>query len=214
MQLPGRDKRATEVLRESWPGAFRVQEPVDDLRREALLAADELVAGGRGRIDRLFAIIESEPPTLKWDPDVADLGAGELAFLLRFWLERRQEGGPPPSRMIDALDLKPALGCIMLMEPTADGEDFRYRVYGSRIVEYSKVEMTGKCVWDVPSPYVAAFFLTTYRAVSIRRQPLHAFHRSRLDQYYAQWERLILPFVDDEGTVNRLLVGNVPSVRR
>lgn len=205
---------AKEALRESWPGAFRVRQPVGDLRREAMRAADELAAGSRQRIDRLFDLIESDLPDLAWSPAEADLVSAELSFLRGYWMERRQGDLPPPARIIDALDLKPALGSLMLLEPAPDGGDFRYRVYGSRIVGYSKVEMTGKCVWDVPSPHVAAFFVATYRAVSLRREPLHAGHRTLLDRSHAYWERLILPFVDDEGTVTRLLVGNVPTIRR
>ena len=95
-----------------------------------------------------------------------------------------------------------------------DGADFRYRVYGSRIVEYSKIEMTGKRIWDLPSPWVATYFAVTYRAVCLRGEALYSLHRSRLDQTFARWERLILPFVDADGNVDRLLVGNIPSMRR
>lgn len=209
-----KDTRALEALRESWPGAFRVQGSAQDLRRDAMMAADRLAAGDRQVIDRLFGVMECDPPALQWSPEEADLDSEILVFLRRYWRERMRGDDLPLSREIDALDLVPALGYVMLMEPVKGGVDFRYRVYGSRIVDYSKVEMTGKCVWDVPSPWVATYFAATYRAVCIRREPLYTFHRSRLDQLFAQWERLILPFVDDNGTVDRLLVGNVPSLRR
>ena len=184
------------------------------MRREAEQLADELVDGNRNRLDRLFDAMDCSPPELVWSPPSADLSCAILAFLYQYWSERGRGADLPRSSQIDALDLGPALGYIMLLEPKDGGGDFLYRVYGSRIVDYSKAEMTGKRVWDVPSPRVAAYFVASYRAVCIRREPLFTFHRSRLAQFYAQWERLILPFVNDDGEVDRLLVGNVPSLQR
>lgn len=209
-----RENNAILALRESWPGAFLVKEPVRDMRQEADRVAAGLVQGDRGELDRLFDSMDSSAPELVWSPASGDLSCDILAFLRHYWAERRRGTELPLSREIDALDLVPALGYIMLMEPLEGGSDFLYRVYGSRIVDYSKTEMTGKRVWDVPSPLVAAYFAASYRAVCIRREPLYTFHRSRLAQFHAQWERLILPFVNEQGDVTRLLVGNVPSLQR
>lgn len=184
------------------------------MRAEAEQVADGLVAGDRNRLDRLFDAMDCSPPELVWSSPSEELSCDILAFLHRYWCERRRGDALPLSSQIDALDLGPALGYIMLLEPKDGGGDFLYRVYGSRIVDYSKAEMTGKRVWDVPSPLVAAYFVATYRAVCLRREPLFTFHRSRLAQFYAQWERLILPFVNEDGEVDRLLVGNVPSLQR
>lgn len=206
--------RAAKALGAFWSDISSGRKPSSDLRRDAELAADELAVGGRRLIDRFFETMESERPRLAWHPEAGRFGCDVLDFLHEFWLERRWRAGPPSSRTIDPLDLKPALGSMALLEPCAGGGDFRFRLYGARITLYSKIDMTGRCVWDIPSAYLAAFFFAIYRAVSIRRQPLRAFHRCRLDQCHAEWDRLILPFVDDEGAVSRLLVGTVPRVRR
>lgn len=208
------DPRALHVLRESWPGAFRVQKAPDELRRDAIVSADRLVTGDRQVFDQLFQAMDSEPPQLQWAPRDEDLVAEELVFLRRYWLDRMRGSDLPLSSGIDALDLVPALGFLMLMQPLEDAADFRYRVYGSSIVEYSKIEMTGKCIWDLPSPWVATYFAATYRAVCLRGEALYSCHRSRLDQTFAQWERLIVPFVNADGIVDRLLVGNIPSTNR
>ena len=212
--MPDTDHNAIQALQESWPGAFTGPAPPSDMRREAEGAAESLAQGDRQPLDRLFDAMTCEPPELIWSPEPADVSNQTLSFLRSYWLERCGEGGLPPSRDIDALELAPALGYVMLLEPIDGGSDFLYRVYGSRIVDYSRTEMTGKRVWDIPSPMVAAYFVATYGAACRRREPLFSFHRARLEQFYAHWERLILPFVDEDGVVDRLLVGNVPSLQR
>jgi len=208
------ESNAIAALRRSWPGAFRNERTPGGFREAAVAAAEELSAGRTGPIDRLFAEIGSDRPRLTWTPTEADLESPVLAFLHRYWQAHRAGGALPLSREIDAVKLVPALGYLMLMEPIDGGADFRYRVYGSHIVDYSKLEMTGKCVWDNPAPWVATYFAATYLAVYSRREPLFTFHRARLDHHFAQWERLILPFVNEDGAVDRLLVGNIPSLNR
>lgn len=208
------DNRALDALRQSWPGAFQVQRSSDDYRAAAIVAAAELASDGRGEIDRLFNAMQSDRPRLVWSPTEQDLPPGPLTFLRDYWLQRKRGDDLPLSAGIDAVDLVPAIGYLMLLEPIEDTSNFRYRVYGTRIVEYSRVEMTGRSVWDVPAPWVATYFVATYRAVCDRRQPLYAQHRARVDRYFAEWDRLILPFVDAAGEVDRLLVGNVPSLNR
>src|SRR5690606_31340466 len=115
-------------------------------------------------------------------------------FLNRFWHEHRAAPDLPPSAAIDPFELGPALGILMLLEPVDGGNDFLYRLYGTVIAEYSGIEMTGKRVWDVPAPLVAAYFLATYRAVFDQRRPLFAHHTTHHDIQIARWDRLILPF--------------------
>lgn len=187
--------------------------PSVELTRRVALVTGDLIAGRTGEIDRLFADIDSPPPTTSWDPPEAALGNELLGFLLRTWQAAAPTGALPSSRTIDAFGLRPALGYVMLLEPIDAGADFRYRIYGSKIAEHAGLEMTGKCIWDIPSPLVAAYFLATYRAVYLHRRPLLARHTTHHDIQIAEWTRIILPFAADDGSVDRLLVGNIPGVR-
>jgi len=187
--------------------------PSPELLREVERIVDELTGGPPGAIAALFAAIDSPPPTNRWDPREDELQDGPLRFLLRFWHDRAKAGGLPASRSIDALELGPALGYVMLLEPLDGGTDFAYRVYGTIIAEHAGIEMTGKRVWDLPAPLVAAFFVATYRAVCQERRPLFSHHTTHHTIQVAHWNRLILPFADADGTVDRLLVGNVPHLR-
>jgi hypothetical protein len=182
-----------------------------------LRLAEELtravIEGRSGPVDALFREIDSPAPVLRWAPDDAVLESPPLRFLNRFWRDRRGTSGLPPSATIDPLELGPALGYLMLLEPVDGGIDFLYRLYGSIIAEHAGIEMTGKRVWDVPAPLVAAYFVATYRAVLAERRPLFAHHATHHDIQIAQWDRLILPFAGADGRVDRLLVGNMPSLR-
>jgi len=187
--------------------------PSADLSRRVALVTDELLGGPSREIAGLFADIDSPPPITRWDPPEATLGNDVLVFLLQLWHAGAAVGGLPRSRSIDPFELRPALGYVMLLEPIDGGADFRYRVYGSKIAEHSGIEMTGKRVWDIPSPLVAAYFLATYRAVYLKGRPMLARHTTHYDIQIAEWTRIILPFAGPDGAVDRLLVGNVPGVR-
>lgn len=176
-------------------------------------ATEDLLDGRVDAVNRLFAQIDSPSPVVKWDPDEADLESASLRFLLRYWRERARPDALPLSSVIDALDLEPAFGYLMLLEPVEGGADFRYRLYGSTIAHYAGIEMTRKTVSDIPAPIVAAYFMATYRAVAIARRPMFAHHETRYDIQIARWDRLILPFVDAQDRVDRLLVGNIPTIR-
>lgn len=176
-------------------------------------AAAELVEGRFEAMYDLFEAISSPRPVLKWQPDDADLESEHLRFLHDYWRRRARADGLPLSSGIDALDLKPVLGYVMLLEPTETDDDFLYRVYGSIIAEKGGLELTGKRVSEVPSSMVAAYFLATYRAVVVRRCSLLARHTTHHTIQITQWDRLILPFANPSGRIDRLLVGNIPGAR-
>lgn len=49
----------------------------------------------------------------------------------------------PLASEIDALEMRPALGYGMLVEPVDGGADFRDRLYGSNLAAVSGFDMTG-----------------------------------------------------------------------
>lgn len=155
-----------EAVLDAWPGARHPGRTSAGLRDVAIDAGRELASGRTEIIDALFADMSSPRPVLRWNPTPDHIDPPQLRFLADYWDACSQGGALPLSSRIDPLDLVPVLGFVMLLEPVADGADFRYRVYGTRIVEYSRVEMTGKCVWDIPAPLVAAYFVATYCARS------------------------------------------------
>lgn len=173
-----------------------------------------IVAGDLRPIAHAFAMHDAAPPELIWSPRADQMAVPPLRFLAAHWATLTDGATLPSVRRIDALELGPALGYLMLLdpiEPTQDGaRDFRYRLYGSTVAAISRLDMTGRLLSQHPaSAYVGEFGMAAYRAAMVRRQPLYTTRNPVGAEETARWLRLTLPFVDAHGTVIRLLAGTV-----
>jgi PAS domain-containing protein len=190
------------------PPAARLDRQRVERWTAAIGAGDEAVM----RSD--FAAIGARGPAIVWRPPVERPGAPQLRFLLRYWLDLRGARPMPLATEIDALEMRPALGYIMLVDVMEGGRDFRYRLYGSIIAAVSGIEMTGKLVTNHPaSPYVVEFALAGYRAALARGEPLLTEHGPPTNVNTHAWHSLVLPLAGGDGKINRFLVGNLPIAR-
>jgi len=185
-----------------------------DGRRVAAWAA-ALAAGEPHDLHDTFMAKGGAAPEIVWDPPVDRLGAPQLRFLLRYWTELAGARRMPGVREIDALEMRPALGYINLLDVIEGGEDFRYRVFGSVIAAVAGYDMTGRMVSALKTaPYMAEFALATCRAVVERGEPLLTEHRPPPSTMLTvAWHGLVLPLAGDSGAVARLLIGSVPFSR-
>jgi hypothetical protein len=137
-----------------------------------------------------------------------------MGFLAEHWRNIPRAGTLPHVKQIDPIELRPALGYVMLMDAVDGGCDFRYRLYGSFIASVSGFDMTGKLLSDLPaSAYVREFGIASYRAALQRREPVYT-ERSPVGAVQTtSWQRIALPLVGDSGAVVRFLVGTTPINR-
>lgn len=150
-------------------------------------------------------------PEMVWSPRSSDCVTLINSFLIDHWLELAPADGIPPVTSIDPLFFKVALGYVHLLEPMGGGGDFRYRVFGSLISSVSGFDMTGHAMTAFnASDYVVDFGIASSAAVVARRRPLLTRRRPQGAAQTNIWERLVLPFVDEDGHIQRLLVGNLP----
>ena len=186
---------------------------LDRARIAAWTAA--LAAGEAHALNETFMAKGGAAPEFVWAPTVDRLSAAQLRFLLRYWSELAGARAMPCAKEIDALEMRPALGYINLLDVVEGGEDFRYRVFGSIIAAVAGYDMTGRTVSALKVvPYMAEFALATCRAVVQRGQPLLTEHRPPASAVpTVAWHGLILPLAGDDGGVTRLLVGSVPFSR-
>jgi hypothetical protein len=165
--------------------------------------------GDLAPIAQVFETYGAEAPEAHWNPAPGGLRAEPLRFLLAFWRELARDG-VPHLRHVDPLRLRPALGHIMLLDAVDGGRDFHVRLYGSTIARISKLDMTGKLLSAHPaSAYTTEFAIAASRATLRRGEPLYTSRKPVAAEFTSQWPRLALPFVDDSGTAQRLLVGTV-----
>lgn len=178
---------------------------------DALAAA--VARGDETGLVKLFAAEDLEPPLICWSPSSSFLDIAPLRFLNDYWQRLpRADDGLPLAGAVEAMEMKPALGFIMLLDVLNEGEDFRYRVYGSRIAQQSGFDMTGRRTSEIGSSnYVSTYFLCMYRAAMIRREAVYTRHNPPPHVSVKTWDRLALPLVSPEGQIVRLLVGNVPG---
>lgn len=195
------------------PSAPGTSEPAIDWARVA--AWTEAVLDGQlAEIEGVFVSNGSAAPILTWSPAADQLRSEPTRHLLAHWSSLADGSRLPSFRQIDPLDLRPALGYVMLLDVVADGNDFRYRLYGSTISSVSGFDMTGKLVSELPaSAYVREFSIAVGRAAARRRRPIYTVRRPVGAQDTSLWERLVLPLVDDDDQVVRLLVVTTPLSR-
>jgi hypothetical protein len=186
---------------------------LDRARIAAWAAA--LIAGEAQGLHETFMAKGGAAPDFVWTPPVDRLSAAQLRFLLRYWSELAGTRAMPRAKEIDALEMRPALGYINLLDVIESGEDFRYRVFGSIIAAVAGYDMTARTVSALKvAPYMAEFALASCRAVVLRGEPLLTEHRPPASAVpTVAWHGLILPLAGDEGAVTRLLVGSVPFAR-
>ncbi len=183
--------------------------PTDWLRIEQW--HQDLMAGRLERIRAVFAANGLGGFEFAHSPTPAMLQAPANRFLLDYWLAQHgADGSLPPVSAVDPIQLVPALGRLLVVEPVDGGTDFRYRLFGSKIAAFINAEMTGKLLTDHPvGPEMICFGIALYRALMERPAPVLTTFVPAIAEY-ARWERLALPFIGKDGTVRRFVVGNVP----
>lgn len=173
--------------------------------------AAAIAAGEAAGLRDVFAAAGARGPELRWDPPVESLATPQHRFLLRYWSDLRGTRPLPHMREIDAVEMRPALGYVNLLEPVENGRDFRYRVFGTVVAAVSGFDLTGQLASGLKaSAYIVEFGLAAFRAVQRRAEPLFTEHGPPAAVYTSTWHRLVLPFGNDRGEVVRLIVCAVP----
>lgn len=173
---------------------------------------DELVQGKLGRLSAPFLRHGLRAPVATWNPPPDGLPTSQLPFVLKYWHSLRDAAGHVAPEKIDPFALKPALGYILLLDVLNDGDDYRYRLYGSEIARVSGFDMTGKRTSEmVTGPLASTFYIATYRAMLKRREPLFTWHEMPMQITINNWDRIVLPLTDADGRVSRIITCNMPG---
>lgn len=163
---------------------------------------------------RVFRKNGARGPDIIWNPSLEQVTAPPLRALLEYWMELREGGVLPAAGRIDPLGMRGALGYVMLVDVVEEGQDFRYRLYGSSLASVSEFDMTGRLLSNhAASAYIREFSLATYRAALKRREPVFSEYAPAGTLVIARWQRIILPLADASGAVLRFLSGAAPVGR-
>lgn len=179
-----------------------------DRATEALVG--QISAGGDpGRLAETLNF-EIRDLLVQGKPTEADLPLEALRATLRYWQALPQVDGVAEVPQVDPAQLRPALGYLMLVDVGTGPNEFRYRLYGTKIAKVAGFDMTGRTVWEIAtSSVIQVFFAACYRAVCALHCPLYTVHRAPTHITASHWHRLILP-LGKGGNVTRFLVCNTP----
>ncbi len=165
-------------------------------------------------IAEVFAEHGAEAPIVIWNPSQEQLMSEPPRHALAHWSALAAGSRLPGYQQVDPVDLRPALGYVLLLDVLEGGQDFSYRLFGSTIGRVSGFDMTGKRLSEHPaSAYVTEFSLAVGRAAVRRRAPVYTVRRPVGAQDTSLWERLVLPLVDEDGSLARLMVVSTPLDR-
>lgn len=134
--------------------------------------------------------------------DVSIVHSQRIHKLNSYWLTKAD--GKVPSRSdIDPVDVRELLPNLMMIDMLGDPPRFRYRLVGTRVVQYTGFDFTGRCI-DEMVFQGRDFMEQCYRRMLAERRPIFGHYawlvRSR---HFGQCEFGLFPLSDDGVTVNR-----------
>jgi hypothetical protein len=117
-----------------------------------------------------------------------------LQQLLEYWHSKREKRPMPSRDDIDPLELRFALGNVLLAEVLrGDSLRFRYRLWGSRLTLDYGTEMTGRHVDELLPSVLAVRVQQAYVDVVTTGMPQHQQFDDVIDGRWFIHERLLLP---------------------
>jgi hypothetical protein len=131
---------------------------------------------------------------------------GRLRRLYGYWNEKRRGRRFPARRDIDPLDFPYVLGQMMLIDVSYDPLQFRFRLYGSELVDRMGFDMTGLILDKHPLPEFRDFLERGWREVIDTGRPVHVFFNRLIDDRQRRFESLRLPLSSDGVKIDMLMV--------
>lgn len=176
-------------------------------------AARAVLAGDAAPFAAVFAATGVPNATIVPDPAPDALPHPTLRFLHEYWTRLPRGGDLPDQRAVDPVEMRAALGFVLLLDVEPSGYDFRYRLYGSGVASSGAQDWTGWTVGAMSQKTgtnYGLFYRAVYRAAVLSRRPIHTEHHSPRYLLAKAWQRIVLPLAGPDGQVGRFLVGNVP----
>lgn len=134
-----------------------------------------------------------------------------LVRLFDYWT-RKKAGRPMPGRAdIDPLELKEHMGQLHLIDVLGP-EEFRYRIYGSRVTNPDLQDMTGKFASDYRDSAFASMTTRHYQICVDAEAPVfhHIVGEVKLHRY--EYKRLCLPLSKTGTSVDMILASPIRMI--
>lgn len=131
-----------------------------------------------------------------------------LRRLHDYWQGKRKPGALPGRRDIDPIEIPQLMPQVALVDILREPLDYRYRLFGTRLVEVMGAERTGKRMREVMNPAAIAATERLLAGLIATREPIaFAGRLFWLDKEFIRFETLVLPLAADGETVDMAVMG-------
>lgn len=137
----------------------------------------------------------------------------ELRRLLQHWETARSGDGLPSRARFAPVDVADLLSHMLFVEVIGSRPRFRYREVGIELIRIYGSDFTDRHIDEMPRLF-RTFAEPAYREVLSARGPTHGSFRFVQNWWIAAYERLMLPLVDEDGTICEVAVGIYPRFQR
>ena len=144
------------------------------------------------------------------DVGSVSLSSAPLRELFNYWSDRLTREHMPSRQQIDPVDIPHLLSIVSLIDVEEQPRRFRYRLMGTRVVDWFRRDFTGCYLGDTGTASQDDELLRrSYSNVVETRTPLVDVNCTpHLDRPYRQYEQLVLPLENhNDHRINMLLVG-------
>lgn len=128
-----------------------------------------------------------------------------LVELRLYWTGKRGDREMPARQDIDPADFKSLLPSVLLVDISYSPLRFRYRVFGTALVELYRREMTGKFVDAITSTGLRAVASAAYEEIVSSRAPVFNSLEFVVDDRRLRYDRVLMPLSNDGKTVSMVL---------
>jgi hypothetical protein len=141
------------------------------------------------------------------DPTSSDVRDPLLKQLLAYWQEKRGTRAMPSRGDLDPLEMKFALGSVMLVDVLRDPLRYRIRLHGSELSRRGGFDLTGKMLDEMPLPEAREFARLSFTRVVDAQLPIWGIRERMADGKILRYEALLLPLSAKGDGVDMLLIG-------
>lgn len=145
--------------------------------------------------------------------DPAKILRPELRDLLQAWNARRSGAGLPLRGRFAPVDVADLMSNLLFVEVVGSRPRFRYREVGVDLIRIYGSDFTDRYIDEMPRLF-RTFAEPAYREVIAKRDATHGSFRFVENWWIATYERLMLPMVDEDGTIVEVAVGIYPRFQR
>ena len=139
--------------------------------------------------------------------EVSEITSPRIHRLYSYWQDqqRRRSGAPPRRGDIAPDEIRDLLPNIMIVDVERDPLRFRYRLVGTRVVEYNGLEFTGRYLGEIGWPEEQDLFDSYAEVVNTRRPFFGSLAWELVTGGVGRCEFVRLPLSQDGETVSQIL---------